>query len=57
MGLAKVALTQNMTFFLHEEPKHWKHDPYVHGLSVKKIQMHSAIGQASISCSDINNMV
>jgi len=54
MGLAKVALTQNMTVFLHEQPKPWKHDPYVHRLSIKKIQMHSANGQASILCSDIS---
>jgi hypothetical protein len=57
MGLAKVALTQNMTVFLHEQPKPWKHDPYVQGLSIKKIQMHSATGQASISSGDIINMV
>jgi len=51
MGMAKVALTQNMTVFLHEQPKPWN------GISIKKIQMHSATGQASISCSDVTDMV
>jgi hypothetical protein len=57
MGMAKVALAQKMKIFLHEQPKPWKHDPYVRGLSIKKMQMHSATGKASISCSDVINMV